>query len=115
MTEIQIQDQLSWNNARNYIHQLLQVQLIRLDMARRFAIASGAQTPLNIQSLEAGCRWVDKYLTENECAYISKAEHSEGGKSRFTYNVAQINEKAHGFSRVLEQVITKNAINTFIQ
>ena len=83
-------------------------------MARRYAIASGANSPLKVQDLEDGCKWVDQYLSESNCSYMTAVENYQGGKSRFTYNISEINSKAHTFSRVLENVIVKKTTMSFV-
>lgn len=83
-------------------------------MARRYSLAKGMKSPLSIQDLDNGCKWVDQYLINNKCEYINSVDQ-QGGKSRYTYNISGILNQSNGLSQTLEQIVVEEAATSLIE
>uniref|UniRef100_A0A7E4WC75 Acetyl-CoA carboxylase n=2 Tax=Panagrellus redivivus TaxID=6233 RepID=A0A7E4WC75_PANRE len=103
-----IHDKLSWTDARIYLHKLLQVQLARMAMARRYLTATGLEAPFDVKQLEVGCKWVDSHLAEVNIVY--RHENKGNQNSRYSHDAAQLIRYAQSneFSRVLQEIDIQN-------
>jgi hypothetical protein len=110
-----IHDQLTWSESRNYIHRLLQVKLIKMEMARLYLRSQGIKDSITIKDLERGCKWVDEHLSANNITYCLKSDHSKTS-SRFSYDITKLKKysQSSNFKRVLENSVIQNSSSTLL-
>uniref|UniRef100_A0A914I9B7 Acetyl-CoA carboxylase n=1 Tax=Globodera rostochiensis TaxID=31243 RepID=A0A914I9B7_GLORO len=95
-----IHDEVQWQDARNYMYELISVHAIKLQMARRYLEAIGhSSANTSVDELATGIRWVDEHL-QRVNVQIRRAlktdPQNSSKRTRFVYFGDQISKYADG-------------------
>uniref|UniRef100_A0A183BK10 Acetyl-CoA carboxylase n=1 Tax=Globodera pallida TaxID=36090 RepID=A0A183BK10_GLOPA len=95
-----IHDEVPWQDARNYMYELISVHAIRLQMARRYLEAIGhSSANTSVDELATGIRWVDEHLQRVNVQIrraLKSDSQSSSKRTRFVYFGDQISKYADG-------------------
>ena len=100
-----IEDHIQWRYSRNYIHQLLSVQLKRVQLAKEFIRSRNpGKENIDISELSEGCKIIDETLLEKGVKL--RKETNERDSSKFIYSTDGIEafEKSPEYTQLLKNI-----------